>query len=144
MKKLLAALLVALCLVLVAEAKRAAPKEVLPIYFGSLKITAPNTVADMGWIEVRDIRTDRLLLKKRVYSIAINPRLEADVQWVFIVSMKIADGALRVTDERGRTYRLNLKDFLEEVIKGCTSLGGTWRSQGKSPLKACYFDGNKK
>jgi hypothetical protein len=44
-----------------------------------------------------------------VFSNRIDPKLEEDVQWVFIKSLRIEDDKLMVTSERGATYQIDLK-----------------------------------
>jgi hypothetical protein len=43
-----------------------------------------------------------------VFTNRIDPKLEQDVQWVFIKSLAIRDGKLMVTSERGATHRIDL------------------------------------
>jgi hypothetical protein len=38
----------------------------------------------------------------------IDPKLEEDVQWVFITGLSISGGSLLVEDEKGRCYVVNL------------------------------------
>jgi len=44
-----------------------------------------------------------------VFTNRIDPKLEADVQWVFINKLTIRDEMLVVTSERGATYEVDLR-----------------------------------
>jgi hypothetical protein len=44
-----------------------------------------------------------------IFTNRIDPTLEQDVQWVFIKALNIRDGALVVTSERDKIYRVDLK-----------------------------------
>jgi hypothetical protein len=47
-----------------------------------------------------------------VFTTPIDPKLEEDVQWVFIKSLSLRDGTLGITSERGKTYQIDLKTKL--------------------------------
>jgi hypothetical protein len=95
--------------VALTHAKRAEPAIVTPITYKNIKISAPNTVEDMGFIEARDIKSEKLLWKKKIYSVWIIPFIETDVQWVFITELKIETDKLIISNEKGHKYSLNLK-----------------------------------
>jgi hypothetical protein len=42
-----------------------------------------------------------------VFTNAIDPNLEEDVQWIFIDKLSVRDGALMVTSEHGKTYQID-------------------------------------
>jgi hypothetical protein len=63
----------------------------------------------MGCVEAIDMASGRKLWETRVYSILINPLVERDVQDVFITSLQVRAGSLVVSNEAGRTYRLDLR-----------------------------------
>jgi hypothetical protein len=44
-----------------------------------------------------------------VFTNRIDPKLEEDVQWVFIIRLSIRDHTLVVTSERGTTYQIDLQ-----------------------------------
>src|SRR5262249_31360695 len=44
-----------------------------------------------------------------IFTNAIDPNLEEDVQWVFIKALNIQDGRLVATSERGEKYQVDLK-----------------------------------
>ena len=95
-----------------ALAKRAAPADVTPVIYQGIRYTAPNDGGRRAYIEAWDIQTNKRLWDLTVFTNHIDPKLEEDVQWVFIKSLKIRDGALVVTSERGKSYRVDLKTKL--------------------------------
>ena len=86
--------------------KRKAPKEVAPVVFQNVKYTAP--INQMGWVVARDMATDTVIRKKKIYTIRYNHGLEEDVQDVFIDSLYIENKMLMIHTERGKIYFLNL------------------------------------
>lgn len=62
----------------------------------------------MGFVVATNTRSHQELWRVRVYSVAINPFLERDVQDVFITSLAVEDGSLIITNERGARFVLNL------------------------------------
>lgn len=86
-------------------AKRAAPKEVSPVVVGAVQYSVP--LWEMGFVVARDTATRKELWRVRVYEVPIDPKLEADVQHVFITSLAVEGGVLIVTNERGETYVLD-------------------------------------
>ena len=92
-----------------ALAKRIAPAKVEPVIHQGVRYIAPNDDGRRAYIEARDIRTNKKLWDLIVFTNRIDPTLEEDVQWVFIKALNIRDGALVVTSERDRIYRVDLK-----------------------------------
>jgi hypothetical protein len=88
------------------EAKRIAPPTVNPLIYKGVKFVAP--ASRMGYVEAWDIQSGKKVWEKKVYSVFINPLMEADVQWVFIASLSIENGKLLVVDERGRRYKVSI------------------------------------
>jgi hypothetical protein len=116
-------LLVALSLgCAVANAKRPAPKEVLPVTYQGIKYSAPHWGTFNGhtqngqYIEARNAETDKLLWQLRVYEVKYDPKLEGDVQDIFITSLKIVAGNLEVVNEARDTFVVDLSK--RKVIKG--------------------------
>lgn len=100
----------------VASAKRAAPAEVPPVTHQGIEYRAPSGfVAKMGVVEAWDKATGKMLWEKRAYSVKIDPKLESDVQHVFISKLEIKDGQLIITTEHHERYSLDLKT--QEVKK---------------------------
>jgi hypothetical protein len=90
-------------------AKRAAAAKVEPVIHQGVRFTAPNDDGRRGYIEAWDVQASQKLWDLTVFTNRIDPKLEEDVQWVFIKTLKIQDSQLIVTSERGKAYRVNLK-----------------------------------
>ena len=93
----------------VALAKRAAPLPVEPVVYEGVRYLAPNDDGQRAYIQAWDVQTRKQLWELTVFTNRIDPKLEEDVQWVFIKSLSISDGALAVISEDGKTNRVDLK-----------------------------------
>src|SRR6266496_4955814 len=91
------------------SAKRAAPPNVEPVIRNGIRYVAPNDDGRRAYIEAWDIQTNKRLWELTVFTNRIEPRLEEDVQWVFINKLNVRDGTLLVASERGNTYQIDLK-----------------------------------
>ena len=102
---------VALALLLpsLALAKRVAPAKVEPVIHEGIRYVAPNDDGRRAYIEAWDVQTNKKLWDLTIFTNRIDPTLEEDVQWVFIKALNIRDGALVVTSERDKIYRVDLK-----------------------------------
>ncbi len=100
---------VALLLPSLALAKRVAPAKVEPVIHQGVRYIAPNDDGRRAYIEAWDIQTNKKLWDLTIFTTRIDPTLEDDVQWVFIKALNIRDGALVVTSERDKIYRVDLK-----------------------------------
>jgi hypothetical protein len=100
---------VALVLPSLVLAKRVAPEKVEPLTHQGVRYIAPNDDGRRAYIEAWDIQTNKKLWDLTIFTNRIDPTLEEDVQWVFIKAMNIRDGALMVTSERDKIYRVDLK-----------------------------------
>ena len=109
MKTLSAWLLVLALLPCATFAKRAAPAKVQPVVHEGIRYLAPNDDGRRGYIEAWAVPTNKKLWDVTVFKNRIDPKLEEDVQWVFIQSLRVMDGTLVVTSELGKTYKVNLK-----------------------------------
>jgi hypothetical protein len=97
--------------------KRAAPPVVEPVVIGSVRYEAllngkaRGLGQNGGDLVARDAASGAELYTLRVYTITYAPNLEADKQDVYITELAVdADGrTLRVTDERGRRYRIDTR-----------------------------------
>jgi hypothetical protein len=105
----LIALVLAPCL---ASAKRTAPENVQPLIYDGIRYVVPNDDGRRGYIEAWDINTNRKLWDLTVFMNRVDPKLEQDVQWVFVKSLSLRDGKLVVTSERGNTYQIDLNTKL--------------------------------
>jgi len=109
-------------------AKRVAPARVEPVVYQGIRYIAPNDDGRRAYIEAWDVQTNKKLWDLTIFKNRIDPTLEQDVQWVFIKELNIRDGALVVTSERDKIYRVDLK------TKTVTQSGLTKRDE-----KDCVF-----
>jgi hypothetical protein len=91
-----------------ASAKRTAPTEVQPVIHEGMRYVAPNDDGRRGYIEAWNVATNKKLWELTLFTNRIDPNLEEDVQWVFIKELRIQDGRLIVTSERGTTYQVDV------------------------------------
>ena len=107
--------------ILVTEAKRGAPVEVLPVQVGKIEYSAPHRIRtqnEMGYIKARDLKSGKLIWSRQIYLVKYDFGLEGDVQDVFIKSIIVHGNNLIITNERNSKYQLDLKTFEVKVIKG--------------------------
>jgi hypothetical protein len=90
-------------------AKRAASAKVEPVIHDGIRYVAPNDDGRRGYIEAWDVQANKKLWDLTVFTNRIDPKLEEDVQWVFINMLSVRDDTLIVTSERGNTYQIDLK-----------------------------------
>ena len=105
-----------LALPLPCEAKRSEPKEVAPVVSEGVEYRANNRPHDIA-VEAYDHLTGKLLWKKEVYHDSVDPRLEEDLQWVFISELSVKDGKLKALTEDGRLYELNLETHNVTIVR---------------------------
>src|SRR5437773_1605178 len=99
----------ALSLPSLALAKRVAQAEVKPVVYQGVRYIAPNDDGRRAYIEAWDVRTNKKLWDLTIFVNRIDPKLEEDIQWVFIKALRVQNGALIVMPERGKTYQVDLK-----------------------------------
>ena len=92
-----------------ASAKRAAPAKVEPVIYQDVRYVAPNDDGHRGYIEAWNFQSNKKLWELTVFTNRIDPKLEEDVQWVFIGKLSVQDGTLMVTSEHGKIYQIDLK-----------------------------------
>jgi len=92
-----------------ASAKRTAPVKVEPVIHETVRYVVPNDDGRRAYIQAWDIKTNKKLWELTVFTNRIDPKLEADVQSVFINKLTIRDEMLVVTSERGATYQVDLR-----------------------------------
>jgi hypothetical protein len=92
-----------------ALSKRTEPAKVDPVIHEGIRYIAPNDNGRRAYIEAWDVQTKKKLWELTVFKNRLDPKLEEDVQWVFIKSLSQQDGMLIVTSERGKTYQVDLK-----------------------------------
>jgi hypothetical protein len=90
-------------------AKRTAPLKVEPVVHDGIRYVAPNDDGRRAYIEAWDVQTNKKLWDLTVFTNPVDPKLEEDVQWVFIKALSFEDGTLLVTSERGRRYQVDLE-----------------------------------
>jgi hypothetical protein len=90
-------------------AKRIAPAAVEPVIHQGIRYVAPNDDGRRAYVEAWDVQTNKKLWDLTVSTNRIDPKLEEDVQWVFITTLNIRDHTLIVTSERGMTYQIDLQ-----------------------------------
>lgn len=84
------------------------PAKISPIIYKDIKIVAQNSSPEnMGIVQAFDEYTNKLIWSKQVYEVKMNPRIEADAQWVFIEDMRIDGDKLVVTNERQKMFTLD-------------------------------------
>jgi hypothetical protein len=92
-----------------ASAKRIPPATVQPVVHQGVRYVAPNDDGRRAYIEAWDVQTNKKLWDLTVFTNRIDPKLEQDIQWVFIKTLSVRDGTLVVTSERGKTYKIDLE-----------------------------------
>ena len=95
------------------QAKRVGPKAVAPVTVGGVRYEAlpwgkkRGLGQNGGYLATFDAKTGAELGLIKVYEIKYDPKLEADVQDVFISRLDTFNGAVLITDERGRKFLLD-------------------------------------
>jgi hypothetical protein len=89
------------------SAKRGAPEPVPPVVYKGVTYSAPNNNGMINYVLASDA-TGRELFRIKVFDMTIDPKLEEDVQWIFITNLKLSGSALLVKDGRGRCYAIDL------------------------------------
>jgi hypothetical protein len=90
-----------------AASKRPAPKDITPLVYNNILLTAP--INKMGCIVAIDTANHSVLWEKEVYHIRQNPFLESDVQDVFIDSIFLRDNLLIIRNEQNKKFALDLE-----------------------------------
>ena len=99
---------------------RSAPPKVDPVIVDGIEYTAPWDM--MGSVVATDIGTGCQLWWRQIYAVKYIPGLEPDVQWVYISSLKADDGVLRIENEDGNKYELDLNTLEVKATKGSISV----------------------
>jgi len=137
-----------------AEAKRKAPKPVQPIVHNGIRYVAVHwghrvgKRQNGGHVQAWDVKTNTCLWTRQAYTTRYKPGLERDVQDVFITSMKVVDGKLVVTNERGKTFKMDLAEAGspggaaatdKTVVQGCNAFGLALYRQIRSEKGNLFF-----
>lgn len=88
-------------------AKRGAPAKVEPIVHAGVRYSVPNDNGRRAYVVAADEKAGRRLWEATIFTNVIDPELEEDVQWVFVKQMKLKDGKLLITSEKGETFQLD-------------------------------------
>ena len=100
------------------SSKIEAPKEALPVSYLNVKYTAPITINKLGYIVAFDKKTGEKIWEKKIYEQKIDPNLEEDVQWVFIMELKIENQQLIITNTNNEVYSMTiLGQAIPPIIK---------------------------
>jgi len=99
-----------------AKGKRAAPAEVPAVKVGKVSYEVLHwgkmhgLPQNGGHLVAKDAQGKQLWVQE-IYSNVVDPKMEADVQDVFITSLRLSkDGkSLEITDEQERKYRFDIK-----------------------------------
>jgi len=98
-----------LALPCLASAKRATPPKIEPVIYQGIRYVTPNDDGRRAYVEAWDVQANKKLWDLTVFTNHIDPKLEEDVQWVFVNNLSVRNGTLLVTSERGNTYQIDLK-----------------------------------
>jgi len=90
------------------QAKRGSPKPVKPVTINSIRYSASADPDQMGFVIATDVVSGKELWRQRIYRVFVNPAKERDVQWVFITTLIKQDHSLKITNERGERFSLDL------------------------------------
>ena len=101
-------LFMAMLLPCLTSAKRIAPAKVEPVIHAGIRYVAPNDDGRRAYIEAWDVQTNKKLWDVTVFTNRVDPKLEEDVQWIFITTLKAEGDKLVVMSERGNTYEIDL------------------------------------
>jgi len=126
------ALVLAVFLPCSISAKRVAPAAVEPVIHQGVRYVAPTDDGRRAYIEAWDVRANKKLWDLTVFTNRIDPKLEEDVQWVFIKTLTVRDNTLIVASERGPTYEIDLqtKAITQSEVTRSAAPDGTTPSPG--------------
>ncbi|MGE5213802.1 MAG: hypothetical protein ACM3NN_08945 [Nitrospirota bacterium] len=80
-----------------------------PVIYQGVRYVAPNDDGRRGYVEAWDVGSNKKLWELTLFTNRIDPKVEEDVQWVFIKLLNIQGGRLIATSEHGETYQVDLK-----------------------------------
>jgi hypothetical protein len=96
------------------QAKRAPPKEVPDISYGSIILQCSG----IEYVQALDSATKMVLWKEKIYDVIYIPGLETDVQDVFIDSMYLRNKQLIIRNEKKEWFSLDLQTRKVKRING--------------------------
>jgi hypothetical protein len=92
-----------------ALAKRLPAPIAQPAVANGIKYVAPNKIGTKGIIQAWNIKTGKKLWEKTLYTVRLNPKLETDVQWLYIQFLQLQGNQIIATNEQNQRYSINLK-----------------------------------
>lgn len=99
------------CIVLLCAissvAKRAQPRPVPPVVYAGVSYSAEGNGVD-EYVVASEASTGKRLWTVKVAHNDHDPRMEQDVQDVYITDLKATKGALLIRDEKSRCYSIDL------------------------------------
>jgi len=98
-------------------AKRAVPKPIPPVLRNGVIYSVPHDLM-MGVVVATDLTTGTVLWRRQVYTVRIDPSLEEDPQDCYITDLQATDDRLRVANERGFVYNLDLETLQVQAVRG--------------------------
>lgn len=111
---LLGIFLVGILLSSPVQAKRAGPKDVPPVTVGGVQYRVPHfgvfhgKPQNGGHVQAWDLKSNQMLWDRVVYRIRYEPKLETDVQDVFITEIQVRGEHLFVKNERSEEFEMDL------------------------------------
>ncbi|MEI6809929.1 MAG: hypothetical protein WCN95_14520 [bacterium] len=83
-----------------------------------------------GFVVATWIKTKREIWSRQIYVIKHDYKLglEEDVQMIFITSLELGEGVLKVRNEQGSEFELNLETLAVKVLKGTSVIDFTART----------------
>ena len=106
MKRFILVFFAVVLLPCLASAKRIAPAKVEPVIYEGIRYVAPNDDGSRAYIEAWDVQANKKLWDLTVFTNRIDPKLEEDVQWVFIKALTVVDGVLLLRRNMAADTRL--------------------------------------
>jgi len=88
-------------------AKRAQPKPVVPIFYAGVRYSAEGNGVD-EYVVASEASTGKQLWTLKIAHNEHDPRMEQDVQDVFITDLKASKNTLLVRDEKSRCYSIDI------------------------------------
>lgn len=109
-------------------AKRNAPESVSSVSKDGIEYSAPSDRE--GFVVAKWLKTNQEIWSRQVYVIKHEYKygLEADVQTCFITLLEFGAGTLRVKNERGSEFELDLDTLNVKVLKGHNVIDFTKRA----------------
>lgn len=104
-----------------ASAGRLEPDEVTPIKKDGIIYTAPTS--KMGYLVATDEKTDKELWRVQIYKITYKPRMEKDVQDVYIKEIRFDGNKILITTEKKKRFELDLATRSDRCYKERIALG---------------------